>query len=165
MKTIKTIKGYYVYGHKNTQNEIVYVGKGKTYRAFTEAGRGDKHKEFMLSDEFEEVVIFKEGLTEDEAFYLEAELIGKHKPVLNLTHNSNRSKRPKVPRAPKEGNTSVLHKIEQIKNHLISNQKLGEKAFQALCGVSMSASTWAKKNKDVLYKKGVFYRRGFRDYV
>ena len=84
MKIIKTIKGYYVYAHKNPQDEIAYIGKGKTYRAFCEAGRGDKHKQFMLSDQFDEVVIFKEGLTEDEAYALETELIATHRPPLNL---------------------------------------------------------------------------------
>jgi hypothetical protein len=64
---------FYVYGYLREDNTPYYIGKGKGYRAWKSKGRivhppKDKNK----------LVIYKDNLTEDEAFELEKQLIGKY---------------------------------------------------------------------------------------
>lgn len=68
-------KGYYVYGHKDVNTGLwIYIGKGKDGRCFDITDRSEKHKEYLVNNEIE-VVIFKDELTQDEAFRYEEEKI------------------------------------------------------------------------------------------
>ena len=79
-------KDYYVYLHlRQSDNKIFYVGKGKGHRAYVYSSRNyhwtntyKKHGAYAL--------IYKNNLTEDEAFKLEIELIKKYSDQLvNMT--------------------------------------------------------------------------------
>ena len=64
----------YVYLHKKDNGEIFYVGKGVGYRAWAKSNRNrywkNVSKKYGLN-----VVIFKDGLSHEEALELESELI------------------------------------------------------------------------------------------
>lgn len=80
------MRNNYIYFHRKFfTGEIFYIGKGTTDRAFHAYNRNivwnrivKKHKGFKIQ-------IFKDNLTEREAFQLEIELISKYKPKANLT--------------------------------------------------------------------------------
>ena len=67
---------YYVYVHKiKATGEILYVGKGRGERAYNKS-RNSKLETITKSNEWE-VEILQRGMTSDEAFDLEFEIINK----------------------------------------------------------------------------------------
>ena len=76
---------YYVYVHKiKSTSEIFYVGKGRGKRAYNKSTiRNSKWETITKSNEWE-VEILQHGMTSDEAFDLEFEIINKIHPKANL---------------------------------------------------------------------------------
>ena len=74
------VRGYYVYLHKGrTTGVVFYVGKGSGQRAWESIGRNELWKGRVATlDNGWEVEIFKNDLSEIEAFVLEAELVEKY---------------------------------------------------------------------------------------
>ena len=64
----------YVYLHKKDDGEIFYVGKGVGYRAWAKSNRNRYWKNVSKKHGLN-VVIFKDGLSHEEALELESELI------------------------------------------------------------------------------------------
>ena len=65
---------FYVYLHKKPNGQIFYVGKGKGYRATQKSNRNAYWKRVVDKYGYN-VTIFKDNMTEQEAFNLEMELI------------------------------------------------------------------------------------------
>jgi len=65
---------FYVYLHKKPNGQIFYVGKGKGYRA-TQKWSRNAHWRRVVDKYGYNVTIFKDNMTEQEAFNLEMELI------------------------------------------------------------------------------------------
>ena len=83
-----TDKIYYVYCHKDG-DEIVYIGKGRGNRAWSEARTNDDHTEWAtncIHDSIPFVHMMSTRLTSDDAFALEKELIKEIKPKWNIEH-------------------------------------------------------------------------------
>lgn len=79
---------YYVYLHKrSTDDSVFYVGKGTGNRAYKQHGRS-KHWKNVVNKNGLTVHIYKDGLSEDDAFQLEKELIAYYgfQNLVNLTH-------------------------------------------------------------------------------
>lgn len=81
---------YYVYQHKfvDTQ-EIFYIGKGCKKRAYS-TYRNTRWKNLIQNREYV-VEILEQGLTEEQAFNIEARLIEQLKPICNITPGGNTS--------------------------------------------------------------------------
>jgi hypothetical protein len=78
---------YYVYLHRRLDdNSVFYVGKGKGRRAWTKKSR-NKHWKHIVDKHSYSVEIFKNALTESEAFKLEEEQINLYglKNLSNMT--------------------------------------------------------------------------------
>lgn len=70
---------FYVYLHKKPgTDEVFYVGKGKLNRAYVTKARNKHWQNTVKKFGGFDVEIIKEGLTEQEAFQLEAETVGKY---------------------------------------------------------------------------------------
>lgn len=65
---------FYVYLHKKPNGQIFYVGKGKGYRA-TQKWSRNAHWRRVVDKYGYNVTIFKDNMTEQDAFNLEMELI------------------------------------------------------------------------------------------
>jgi excinuclease UvrABC nuclease subunit len=75
----------YVYVH-NSEDAVVYVGKGSGDRAWRTQNRSEKHKTWMLARLPDLAVsIVAKGLSSAEALSLERCLIEEHKPEYNRT--------------------------------------------------------------------------------
>jgi len=80
-------RGFYVYVHKDKSNDVpFYVGKGRGKRAYSESRRTRAWSEKVagLQNGYE-VGIVAEDLSEEEAFDLEGDLIGKYGRLINNT--------------------------------------------------------------------------------
>lgn len=76
---------YYVYSHI-MDDEVVYIGKGKGNRAWSEQRYIDEHSEWVLNcihDEINFVKMISTRLTNKDALALEKELIQEMKPKFN----------------------------------------------------------------------------------
>lgn len=70
---------FYVYLHKKPgTDEVFYVGKGKLNRAYVTKARNKHWQNTVKKFGGFDIEIIKEGLTEQEAFELEAETVGKY---------------------------------------------------------------------------------------
>lgn len=86
--TNKDTDMYYVYLHKRKNtNKIFYVGKGTNTRMYSDKNRNYLWEEIVKVDGGFDVEIYKDNLTEDEAFELEMQLI-KSIGINNLTNLS-----------------------------------------------------------------------------
>lgn len=78
---------YYVYSHIDDMGELVYIGKGKGGRAFSEINRKSDHKQFMLYYLSHGATCFVKflhiNLDEKEALKIEEELIKEWQPKFN----------------------------------------------------------------------------------
>lgn len=68
---------YYVYGHFDNNGNCHYIGKGSVNRAWTYCQRSKRWRE-IFSNSKPVVKIFKNRLTEKEAYEIEAHLISEH---------------------------------------------------------------------------------------
>lgn len=91
---VKPLRGYseekifYVYLHKRpTDGSVFYVGKGKQRRAWITKSRNPHWLNVVNKHGGFDVEIIKEGLTEQEAFALEAETVAKY-GIENLTNQT-----------------------------------------------------------------------------
>lgn len=76
---------FYVYGHRRADNnELFYVGKGRGRRANIKHGRSEYWTRIANKHGFV-VEFLATGLTEDESFKVEKELIARHEGLCNLT--------------------------------------------------------------------------------
>lgn len=71
-------KIFYVYEHRHPNGVCFYVGKGKGKRAYSERGRSHRWWEFRNRFSEYAVAIVATGLTELDAFKVEAERIRQH---------------------------------------------------------------------------------------
>jgi hypothetical protein len=111
---------FYVYGHFDKAGNCFYIGKGTDRRAWSK----DRHSvwiyyvETCLLNEYT-VEIIKDGLTEDEAFLVESELISQYgKELINWQNEGRGFKR------------EILDKFWELRNKnkaLIEESKLLEK--------------------------------------
>ena len=74
---------YYVYRHY-LDDKIVYIGKGKTDRAWSKNRTSKDHIDIF--DKLK-IDIFISGITEEEALCIEKALILLHKPIFNTVHS------------------------------------------------------------------------------
>ena len=77
----------YVYLHKKDNGSIFYVGKGNNYRAWKKSNRS-KYWNRVKNKYGLNVVIFKDNMTEEDAFSLERELISAI-GLENLTNHTS----------------------------------------------------------------------------
>jgi hypothetical protein len=84
--------GFYVYGHYDTSGGLFYVGKGTAYRAWSKERHliWDWYVEKHLGGKYN-VKIIADGMTNEEAEELEAELIAEHGDQLVNWDNMRRS--------------------------------------------------------------------------
>jgi hypothetical protein len=101
---------YYVYQHRDDNENVVYVGKGSTGRAWDTKGRDEDHINWMCQQlPFLNVFIVQSDMLEREAFWLENDLIKQLKPKFNKSFskygesnpNFKHGKRIGVKRNPK----------------------------------------------------------------
>lgn len=79
------MKNYYVYIHyRNDTNNPFYIGKGCGDRAYVKRRR-NKYWNNIVNKHGYTIKIYKNNLTEKEAFKLEKELIEKYKDLCNMT--------------------------------------------------------------------------------
>ena len=77
---------YYVYAHY-LEGDIVYVGKGKNGRLFSQNRTEDKHCKMMQDGIIEEVIIAN-NLSNDVSLMIEASLIKTYNPIFNTKLSS-----------------------------------------------------------------------------
>lgn len=90
------MNNFYVYLHKDNNDVVFYVGKGRRERAFSKTGRSKKWKQVSSSGYSVEIV--ENNLSEESAIHLEKQYITKYKntivnhldnaAVLNLDYES-----------------------------------------------------------------------------
>jgi hypothetical protein len=74
-----TEKKFYVYVHKDPLGKVFYVGKGTEKRAWNKEGRHELWKKYISRFNGEYTVeIVKDNITEDDAHYLEDDLMVKY---------------------------------------------------------------------------------------
>lgn len=71
--------GYYVYAHADADGDVFYIGKGTGGRAWSRERHAvwQRYVTERLDGEYQ-VVILRDGLTEDEALTLEGRLVAEH---------------------------------------------------------------------------------------
>ena len=111
---------FYVYLHKKPNGQIFYVGKGKGYRA-TQKSKRNAYWKRVVNKYGYNITIFKDNMTEQEAFNLEIELI-EAIGLKNLTNST----------AGGEGISGFKHKDE-------TKRKIGL--------ANSGGSSWSKNKK------------------
>jgi hypothetical protein len=144
-------KDYYVYLHTRKDGVIFYVGKGRGKRAKSTANRNPHWKSVVAKHDGFNIVMVSNGLTEEQAIELEAELIANYKKFGCLTNILDRgdiapSSNPLV--AKKISNSlKGIKRSDETKAKLkavVRTAEWGKKISEAAKGRIMSAQTRAK---------------------
>ena len=159
-------KTYYVYEHwRLDKDECFYVGKGKKYRAFTDAYRNDHwhnivNKLNRIGSGWE-VRMVSTGLTNQEAIKLEIERIAFWKDRVDLSnktiggegvkgHKVSDATRQKMSLSQKGKKISEEHK-EKLRNRIVSKETR-EKQSAAKKGKRIFSTETLRKNSIDLWK-------------
>lgn len=127
---MKVKKDHYVYAHINNESKVIfYIGQGKGKREFDKTGRNDEWLKLVnkLKGKYN-IQIVADGLTQDEAFDLEHELIKKYGKIKNnngtLVNITDGGLNEGVYiDLTKEFGDTIMSEVEKIFNSLSSEEK------------------------------------------
>ena len=109
---------YYVYGHLETETgQVVYIGKGCAGRAWNTNMRSEEHISWMESHDLWQCVFsYATGLSNEEAYELESDLIKEHSPVFNKYLKNQEEDQHKRKYTKQEKSKSFTNRLTSIVN-------------------------------------------------